>query len=68
MGTFARLRQRLEQAAREARTTTPSPRRSRVNVSARTNIQVASNVGRPRSTEHVSAVQNAPIVQDGRSS
>ena len=62
MGTFARLRQRLEQAAREARST--NARGSRINVTGRKNIQIASNVGRPGASERATAVQNAPIVQD----
>ena len=63
MGTFARLRQRLDQAAREARSTT-NARGSRINVTGRKNIQIASNVGRPGASERAATVQNAPIVQD----
>jgi len=38
---------------------------SRVDVTGRTNIQVAKNVGRDGATAHASATQDAPIVRTG---
>jgi len=36
-----------------------------INVARRTNIKVAKNVGHDGGTAHASAIQHAPIVQDG---
>ena len=59
MATFDQLKQRLQQAKREA-----GARGVRVNVTSRKNIQIASNVGRDNAEERASAVQVAPIQQD----
>jgi hypothetical protein len=64
MGTFARLKQRLDQAARVARTTARDPH---INVTGRKNIQIAANIGRRGASERAAAVQHAPVVQDDTS-
>ena len=63
MATLGQLKQRLQQAKREVGSS--QARGSRINVTSRKNIQIASNVGRDDAVEHASAVQVAPIHQDG---
>lgn len=38
---------------------------SHINVARRTNIKIAKNIGHDGSAAHASAIQDAPIIQDG---
>jgi hypothetical protein len=61
VATFDKLKQTIEKATRNAHARDRSS--GSVNVAVRKNIQVATNIGEDGSSEHVAAVQHAPIRQ-----